>query len=35
MKSELIRLERKHSAAKREFDFEAVAEIEMGMLKLS
>lgn len=35
MKSELIGLERKHSAAKREFDFEAVAEIEMGMLKLS
>lgn len=35
MKSELAKLEREHSAAKKDLDFELVAEIEMGELKLS
>jgi len=35
MKSELAKLGRKHSEAKKDLDFELVAEIEMGMLKLS
>jgi hypothetical protein len=35
MKSDLLILEKKYASAKRELDFELVAEIEMGMLKLS
>jgi hypothetical protein len=34
MKSRLLRLESSHAAAKRDMDFELLAEIEMGDFKL-
>jgi hypothetical protein len=34
MKSELLRLEKAHSESKDRLDFEAVADIEMGLFKL-
>lgn len=34
MKSQLVFLEKKHSEAKSNFDFEFIAELEMGKFRL-